>query len=227
MTQLKTRFRIHFTKQGDLRWISHLDLARVWERLLRRTGIELVFSQGFHPKPKISFPSALALGIESLDEVVEMEVIDDGSQVGELGKRIAAQMPAGMKLLAIHLADAKANLLGNSFRMNIPEGLRESTQHKIDALMAAGFIRIVRDEKAIECSINHPYFSLRVEGEQLTFTLPAGNQIAAIRPIELLQQLALDSQIQEGTVLQKTETHLADAQSQTAMKDPEECLLSE
>ena len=75
MMPSETRLRIRFTKCGDVRWISHRDLARVWERLLRRAGLQLAFSQGFHPKPRISFPSALALGIEALDEVVELEVL--------------------------------------------------------------------------------------------------------------------------------------------------------
>lgn len=240
MTQLnRTRFRIHFTKYGDLRWISHRDLARVWERLLRRTGIELAFSQGFHPKPKISFPTALALGTETLDEVVELEVLIQfqleaptsaysPEAIGELGKRISAEMPVGMELLSIRQTDTKAKLLGNTFRIAVPEGLRESTRQKIDSVLAAHFLRLVRDNKSIECSVNDPYFDLRLEAGQLIFTLPAGNQEAAVRPIELLQQLGLDSLIEEGAILQKIKTHLKDTESSEKSSEGSElCQLSE
>jgi len=71
-----TRIRIRFTKTGDLRWIGHMDLARLWERLVRKAGLAIALTEGFHPKPKISCPSALALGIEGLDEAVELELTD-------------------------------------------------------------------------------------------------------------------------------------------------------
>ncbi len=115
----KTRLRIRFTKCGDLRWISHRDLARVWERLLRRAGLQLAFSQGFHPKPKISFPSALALGIEALDEVVELEVLGV-VELLSIGDVLRREMPAGMELLelrALETALGKAKVLGATYRI--------------------------------------------------------------------------------------------------------------
>ena len=100
----KTRLRIRFSKTGDLRWIGHLDLARLWERMLRRAGLKLAFSEGFHPKPKINFPSALALGIEGLNEVVELEIIGH-VDLPQTQTDIASQMPAGMQLLSISCPD--------------------------------------------------------------------------------------------------------------------------
>jgi radical SAM-linked protein len=68
--QLRLRVRIRFTKQDDLRWIGHRDLMRVWERLFRRAGVALSMTEGFHPKPRINFPSALAVGIAGMDELL-------------------------------------------------------------------------------------------------------------------------------------------------------------
>ena len=67
----RQRLRIRFSKQGDLRFISHRDLVRAFERLFRRTHMPLQMSEGFHPKTKMTFPSALALGVEARDEVME------------------------------------------------------------------------------------------------------------------------------------------------------------
>ena len=60
---VRTRLRIRFRKQGDLRLIGHHDLVHAWERLLRRAGLKLRMSQGFHQRPKLSFPSALSIGL--------------------------------------------------------------------------------------------------------------------------------------------------------------------
>ena len=55
---------------------AHRDLMRCFERLLRRAGVTLRMSQGFHPKPRMTFPSALAVGIEGTDEVMELELAE-------------------------------------------------------------------------------------------------------------------------------------------------------
>ena len=54
-----------FTKSGILKYISHLDLMRLFMRALRRSGLPLKFSEGFNPHPKLSFKRALKLGVES------------------------------------------------------------------------------------------------------------------------------------------------------------------
>jgi hypothetical protein len=80
---VRPRVRIRFRKQGDLRLIGHRDLVRLLERLFRRAGIGLAMSQGFHPKPRMSFPSALALGIEGLDEVMEVELAEPAKETSK------------------------------------------------------------------------------------------------------------------------------------------------
>ena len=73
---VRHRVRIRFCKQGDLRWIGHRDLMRCMERLFRRAALPLGMSQGFHPKPRMSFPAALAVGIAAMDEVMELELAE-------------------------------------------------------------------------------------------------------------------------------------------------------
>ena len=68
-------FRLTFSKTGDAGFIGHLDTMRAISRGLRRAGLHLLYSKGFHPKPKISFVSALPLGTESLCETVRIELI--------------------------------------------------------------------------------------------------------------------------------------------------------
>ena len=91
---VRQRVRIRFRKQGDLRFVGHRDLVRSLERLFRRAGLALGMSQGFHPKPKMSFPSALAVGIEGLDEVMELELAEPQS-AEELLSRLCGRRGAG------------------------------------------------------------------------------------------------------------------------------------
>jgi hypothetical protein len=60
------RVRFRYSKLGKVRWTSHRDMARMWERAFRRTHLPLAYSQGFSPRPKVSFGLALPTGGESL-----------------------------------------------------------------------------------------------------------------------------------------------------------------
>ncbi|MCP4140146.1 MAG: DUF2344 domain-containing protein [Chloroflexi bacterium] len=74
-----TRLRIKFAKQGALRYIGHLDLHHIWQRSIRRAALPLVYSQGFHPQPKIQLASALALGFSSQAEVLDIWIEKDAA----------------------------------------------------------------------------------------------------------------------------------------------------
>ena len=69
-----TKVRLRFAKCGDLRLVSHHDLMRCLERMLRRAQIPIALTQGFNPRPKMTFALALGLGIEVDREVVDLEL---------------------------------------------------------------------------------------------------------------------------------------------------------
>ncbi len=68
------RIRIKFSKLDEMRFVGHLDLMRYFQRALRRAGIDMTYSQGFHPHPLMSFAAPLALGITSDGEYMDIEV---------------------------------------------------------------------------------------------------------------------------------------------------------
>ena len=73
------RVRLCFTKGPGVRFISHLDLMRTFERALRRAALPLALTQGYHPRPKLTFASALALGATSEAEYLDVECGLSGS----------------------------------------------------------------------------------------------------------------------------------------------------
>jgi radical SAM-linked protein len=92
--------RMKYKKTEAGRYLSHLDMARTIERTFRRAELPLVFSAGFNPHPKISFASALAVGITSDGEYLDTE-LSRPEEISELKNRISGSMPEVMELLAL------------------------------------------------------------------------------------------------------------------------------
>jgi len=94
------RLRIHFTKLETGRYLSHLELVRLFIRAFRRAGINMVYSKGYHPMPKVSFATALPVGVESLDEVVDLFLYDSGN-IHQTIDLVNRELPAGIRVLTI------------------------------------------------------------------------------------------------------------------------------
>ncbi|MSS43590.1 DUF2344 domain-containing protein [Anaerosalibacter bizertensis] len=66
--------RVKFTKENYLKYISHLDLMRLFQRAFRKADIPMKYSEGFNPHPKFSIASALSLGVSSIGEYMDVEL---------------------------------------------------------------------------------------------------------------------------------------------------------
>ncbi|MDQ6840030.1 MAG: TIGR03936 family radical SAM-associated protein, partial [Actinomycetota bacterium] len=103
-----TRVRLRFVKTGKIRWTSHRDVARMWERAVRRVGLPVAYSLGFSPRPKLHFGLALSTAHESLGEYLDVDldpaagaVID----VAGLPQLLTPCLPAGVDLQAAAVID--------------------------------------------------------------------------------------------------------------------------
>ena len=92
-------YSLTFTKLGILKYISHLDLLRLFQRVLRRAGIPVLFSQGYHPIAKIRFKRALKLGIESKAEELYLKLLKPLPE-DELIQRLNTQLPSGIQIIS-------------------------------------------------------------------------------------------------------------------------------
>src|SRR5688572_17931165 len=95
-----SRLRIRYAKVGRIRFIGHRDLARVWERALRRAELPVAYSQGYSPHPRISFGLALSTGYESTAEYLDVEV-EGEVPVDGLVDRLGQHLPDGVEPMAI------------------------------------------------------------------------------------------------------------------------------
>ncbi len=68
------KIRIKFEKQGNIKYIGHLDLMRFFQKMFRRAGLDISYSKGFNPHPVMSFASPLGVGMESVGEYLDVEM---------------------------------------------------------------------------------------------------------------------------------------------------------
>jgi len=108
--ELRQRLRFKFAKGAAIKYISHLDLARAWERTFRRAGLPLVYSQGFNPRPRFQIASGLPVGVTSRAELLDVWLMQPLDPEETLG-RLQAVSPPGLEVLEVVEVDLKAPAL--------------------------------------------------------------------------------------------------------------------
>ena len=98
--------RIKFSKTGDLMYISHLDLSRTMQRIMVRSGVDIWYSEGFNPQPRIVFALPLPVGVESVCELMDIK-INHPMGLDEIKERIQRNFPADMKVLDVYVPEVK------------------------------------------------------------------------------------------------------------------------
>jgi len=117
------KLRVSFSKTGKAKYFGHLELVNIMFRAIKRAEIDIKYSQGFHPKPKVSFEDPLAIGIESESEnmfITVSHLIKREEVVTKLNK----QLPEGLEILECIEASSKAKinrLNGYAYRVNIKD----------------------------------------------------------------------------------------------------------
>lgn len=95
------KYVIRFSKKGYIRFTSHLDMMRLFQRCFKRAGIRLAYSQGFHPHPRMSIAQPLSLGFISEGEYMEIDTDAALHPVTDIQEKLDAVMPEGMQILFV------------------------------------------------------------------------------------------------------------------------------
>ena len=194
------KYRLKLTKKDELRFISHLDWQSLILKVFRRTGINLVLSEGFNKMPKVSYSPALPIFIESDCELVNFQTYDnlnesfielfnsnspDGAQVTAFFE----QNPNEPKSLEnyIQWASYRAKFKNHVYNL-------EQIRYIIEKCLSSGeFLITKKTKKGIDKEVNYrkSLKSLQYEGDELLFTLKAGQNelIPALRADEFLKIL--------------------------------------
>jgi len=142
--------RIIFSKRNRAKYISHLDMTRLFTRAVRRTGITMWYTEGFHPHLYMTFALPLSLGIESDCESVDMKLVDDITLEG-VKERLNYVLPEGITVTDVVEPEMKANQIASSRYMII---LSAKYKDKLLAFLAREEINAIKKGKAGEKLVN-------------------------------------------------------------------------
>jgi len=145
--------RAKFKKVNDLIYISHLDLMRLFQRALRRAGIPVKYSEGFNPHPKLSFATALTLGVSSDGEYMDVE-LDSYVEIQEFIERLNNVLPEGIRVLNAEYVQDKNSIMSlirwSSYVIEIPlteEISKENVEAKISKLLNMDEILMIKEKR--------------------------------------------------------------------------------
>ena len=163
---IQRRLRMRFTKTGQIRYLSHLELINLFTRAVQRAGVPILYSQGFHPHPRFSFATATSVGVESYAEYLDLFVGDMGAEEALL--RLNQVLPAGMTMLESVEVELKAPSLSplieaTRYRVTLPGCDPELLQQQCVQFMAHESWVLTRQKKGQEQLID-----LRQETRSLT-----------------------------------------------------------
>ena len=146
-----SRYVLKYTKEGYIRYISHLDTAQLFRRAFSRINVRLKHSEGFNPHPKLSFMQPLSLGYSSVGEYLEFETLHP-QDLDELKDKLNGTMPKGVSILAIRPEDGKkaisARVYSASYEVQLKEvGDFETFKAEMDNFLAQPEILRERKQK--------------------------------------------------------------------------------
>ena len=150
-----TRIRLSYTKGPSLRFTGHLDLQRLWERLLRRSGLPIRYSQGYNPRARLNLASALPLGVISEAEMLDFWM-DEPLPTETVRQHLAENAPPGLNILKVTSISLKEKALqeqmsASEYRINFFDSQPEDAlTEKVAALLAAEHLPRVRRKKSYD-----------------------------------------------------------------------------
>ena len=213
------RYRLRFTKLGPAAFLSHLDLLRALPRVFRRLELPLFYSQGFHPKPDLTFGPALSLGVASLHEYVDAKIIAD-LDVASMHRALSDNAPDGIAFTGfsrLSAGDASiAKVLGDGafarYVVGIPTqalpsiGLRDvdALRHELEGQLQGGALTVLRVIEGLGKKIDVRSWLERVtiDSPRARATLSDAGIVGDLVPIEVTVRLGASGGVKISEVVE-------------------------
>jgi len=197
--------------EGDKRYLSHHDMMRLWERVLRRAELPLRMSQGFNPRPKMSLVEPRSVGIASEAEILEFELADWVNPEAVLGN-LRRQVPTDIRIDSLDLLRPtdKARPVAVVYVATL-EAPCVDLEERIARLLAQSEAPVVRHRPKADKHLDARPFIERLEatdGRGVRMVLGTGPK-GTVRPDEVLRLLGLDDEAVARADVHRTEIRLA------------------
>ncbi len=193
--------RIRYSKTGKIRFTSHRDVARLWERTFRRAGIAVAYSEGFSPRPRISFGLALPTGYESRAEYLDVELTPDAASapLEAFAGMVNTVLPSGMTAMAVGdvrngAASLQEAVTSCIWEIRLAEGDPVAIDESIEAVLEAEELLVERERKGKTVVDDIRPLITRIERQAepgIMLRAELGTKPRALRPDELLTTMGI------------------------------------
>lgn len=204
----RQRVRLYYEKGEAIKFISHMDEFRMWERTIRRADLPLLYKQGFNPQPHMQFAAPLGVGITGVREPLDI-IFSPPQPLNDLTERIRAKLPPGVQVhsieeLPIKTETLQSRLIGADYTIIIyaePDEIpRDKISDSIENFLGQETVWMERERKSRKYTYNlRPLiYDLRYNGydaateEHSIFVRVQSREGATGRPDELVSALGLD-----------------------------------
>lgn len=195
------KIRIKFSKQGNMRFIGHLDIMRYFQKAMRRADVNIRYSEGFSPHQIMSFAAPLGVGLTGSGEYLDIEVLSTESSA-RMVERLNGQMAEGMEVLSFkRLPDSAGNAMSLVAACDYTVSLKKEYEDVLGMdscefftglcrFIEAGDLNIVKKTKKGEKQMDlKPYiyeYRMSGDGSSIFLRLSAGSA-ANVKPELLLE----------------------------------------
>jgi radical SAM-linked protein len=212
----KFQFLMRFTKDGKARFLSHRELLNLVEQAIRRAGIPIVFSEGFNPRPRISFPTALPLGVSSGNEIMYFQLSEWMSQT-EIIRKINKGLIEGITVVSIEplrqdsIVSFSVEYKITPLTESASQGVFHLSPDKIQDWMLQPSHIIQRDyvnKESKKVNLKSYVQKVELKDSSLLLTIKITNEGTA-RPEEVLWSLGIKGNAKDGSFsIRKLETFI-------------------
>jgi radical SAM-linked protein len=201
------RLRIRYAKRGRLRFTSHRDFSRAFERALVRARIPMAYSSGFNPHPRISYAGAAPTGAASEAEFLEIGLAETVSPA-DLGTALDAALPDGLDVVEVVEAQAGSladRLEASRWRIDLPDAALDEVERATSAFLATSTVSVERMTKkgvrAFDCRAAVLAVETAPYDGGVRLEVVIRHTEPAVRPDDVLTGLAQVGASQAGTPL--------------------------
>lgn len=175
------KYRLKFTKTGNMIFIGHLDFLKFFQRTVKRAGLPIAYSLGFNPHQLVTFAIPLSLGVSSVSEYVDIQLKENMDTL-EIKERLNSTMPLGVKILDVRKLEegekaCAAEVAVGSYKVTLPEKY-DNIEQAVDFILKSDEINVERvvKKKAKITNIRPLIYELGASDNVVNAVIATGSQ---------------------------------------------------
>lgn len=195
--------RLLFEKTGNMIWISHLDLMRLFQRAFKRADLPLTHTQGFNPRPSVSIALPLSVGVESRCELLDFDLYNESVDVEHICSRLNEVLLPGLRVLKVYENGRKLRELARlrcEIFLEYDDGVPEGALDAIMQMLKQGSVVVPKKTKngIVEqdiCPMIYHFSGEQFDDNTLKMTAIIACQNPTLNPMQI--PLAIETYLPE------------------------------